>query len=199
MLINGKHKHTIWVNETDETLIQAFDQRFFPHKIEVFDIKTTDDAAFAIKEMVVRGAPLIGITAAYGMYLACIEAKDLERPKDYIAKVATKLNATRPTAVNLAWAIHKLLNAIDKVKASQEKIKIALQTANQLKQDDIVICENIGKYGVALIKDIAANKNGERVNILTHCNAGWLATIDWGTALSPFIMRRQQELKFMFG
>ena len=185
MLINGEHHHTIWVNEKDETLIQVFDQRYFPHKIEVFDIKTTSDAAFAIKEMVVRGAPLIGVTAAYGMYLACIEAKDEERPNSYIAEIATKLNATRPTAVNLAWAIHEQLNAVHKIKDTKDKIKVALQTANQIKQDDINISKNIGKFGLELIKDISKKKNGKPVNILTHCNAGWLATIDWGTALSP--------------
>jgi methylthioribose-1-phosphate isomerase len=185
MLINGEHHHTIWINEKDEALIQVFDQRYFPHKIEVFDIKTTSDAVFAIKEMVVRGAPLIGVTAAYGMYLACIEAKDEERPNSYIAEIATKLNATRPTAVNLAWAIHEQLNAVHKIKDTKDKIKVALQTANQIKQDDINISKNIGEFGVELIKDISKKKNGEPVNILTHCNAGWLATIDWGTALSP--------------
>jgi len=185
MKINGKHEHTIWVNENDKTLIQVFDQRYFPHKIEVFNIRTTDDAAFAIKEMVVRGAPLIGVTAGYGMYLACIEAQDEERPNSYIAEAATKLNATRPTAVNLAWAINEQLNVLQKVKDPKEKIEVAFNMANQIKQDDINISLNIGKYGLPLIKAIADKKNGEPVNILTHCNAGWLATIDWGTALSP--------------
>jgi len=185
MKINGKHEHTIWVNENDKTLIQVFDQRYFPHKIEVFNIRTTDDTAFAIKEMVVRGAPLIGVTAGYGMYLACIEAQDEERPNSYIAEAATKLNATRPTAVNLAWAINEQLNVLQKVKDPKEKIEVAFNMANQIKQDDINISLNIGKYGLPLIKAIADKKNGEPVNILTHCNAGWLATIDWGTALSP--------------
>ena len=192
MLINGEHQHTIWVNKTDKTLIQVFDQRYFPHQIQVFDIRTTDDAVFAIKEMVVRGAPLIGVTAAYGMYLACIEACNEKKPNLYLAEAATKLNATRPTAINLAWAVHEQLNAVHKIKDLQEKIKIALQTANQIKKNDIEICENIGKHGLTLIKDIAAKKNGERVNILTHCNAGWLATVDWGTALSP-IYHAQKE------
>lgn len=185
MLINGKHHHTIWVNKTDESLIQVLDQRYFPHKIEVFDIRSTEDATFAIKEMVVRGAPLIGVTAAYGMYLGCIEAKNEERPNLFLAEVATKLNATRPTAVNLAWAVHEQLNVVHKIKDPQERIKIAFQNANQLKQEDIAICENIGKFGLGLIQEIAENKQGKPVNILTHCNAGWLATIDWGTALSP--------------
>jgi methylthioribose-1-phosphate isomerase len=195
MLINGKHQHTIWVNEADETLIQVFDQRYFPHKTQVFDIRTTDEAAFAIKEMVVRGAPLIGVTAAYGMYLACIEAKDEKSPNSYIAEVATKLNATRPTAVNLAWAINEQLNTLQKIKDPQEKIKVSLQSANQIKQDDIDICEDIGKFGLELIKAIAKKKKGEPVNILTHCNAGWLATIDWGTALSPIYHAQKEGVK----
>ena len=105
MQINGKHHHTIWVNGQDETLIQVFDQRYLPHQINIFDMRTSDDTAFAIKEMVIRGAPLIGVTAAYGIYLACLEAKNQAKPNEYIIEVAKKLNATRPTAVNLAWAI----------------------------------------------------------------------------------------------
>ena len=108
MNINGKHHHTIWVNETNPALIQVFDQRYFPHKIEVFDISTTNEAVYAIKDMVVRGAPLIGVTAAYAMYLGCLEAKSQPRPQEYLKKVAEKLNATRPTAVNLAWAITEM-------------------------------------------------------------------------------------------
>ena len=192
MLINGKQEHTIWVNENDQTLIQVFDQRYIPHKIEVFSIRTTDEAAFAIKEMVVRGAPLIGVTAAYGMYLACIEAQNQTKPNLYLAEVATKLNATRPTAINLAWAIYEMLNAVHKIKDPKDKVRVALEKANQIKQDDINICENIGKFGVELIKTIAQKKEGETVNILTHCNAGWLATIDWGSALSP-VYHAQKE------
>jgi len=194
MQINGKHHHTIWVNENDETLIQVFDQRYFPHKIEVFDIRTTDEAVFAIKEMVVRGAPLIGVTAAYGMYLGCIEAQQQHNPDEYIVEVAKKLNTTRPTAVNLAWAIDKMLKVLNPINDIQEKIKVALQTANQIKEDDIAISKNIGKHGLELIRQIADKKNGEPVNILTHCNAGWLATIDWGTALSPIYHAQEQGI-----
>ncbi|PCJ01557.1 MAG: S-methyl-5-thioribose-1-phosphate isomerase [Flavobacteriales bacterium] len=192
MKIKGKHEHTIWVNENDNALIQVFDQRYLPHRVDIFDIRTTDEAAFAIKEMVVRGAPLIGVTAAYGMYLGCIEAKDKERPNLFLAEVATKLNDTRPTAVNLSWAVHKQLNALHKIKDPQEKIKVAFDMANQIKQDDINISKHIGKFGVEIIKQISEKKKGEPVNILTHCNAGWLATIDWGTALSP-IYHAQKE------
>ncbi len=191
MKINGKHQHTIWVNEADSGKIQVFDQRYFPHRIELFDITHTDQAAFAIKEMVVRGAPLIGVTAAYGMYLGCIEAKQQDNPQAYLDLVADKLNATRPTAVNLSWAIGEMQRSVSQIESWDGKIDIALKRANEIKQEDINICENIGKHGLELIRSIADKKDGT-VNILTHCNAGWLATIDWGTALSP-IYQAQRE------
>src|SRR5690606_34556557 len=139
MNINGKHHHTIWLSQTNVKIVEVIDQRVLPHKIEVFSIKTTDDAAYAIKEMVVRGAPLIGVTAAYGMYLACIEAKEKSDAVKYLNEVALKLNSTRPTAVNLAWAISEMLEVIFKVNDADERIKIALKRANEIKQEDIDI------------------------------------------------------------
>lgn len=194
MNINGKHHHTIWVNEINPELIQVFDQRYFPHKIEVFDISTTNEAAFAIKEMVVRGAPLIGVTAAYAMYLGCLEAKSQTSPQEYLKQVADKLNATRPTAVNLSWAITEMIKAIDGIEDAEERIKIAINRANEIKQEDIDICFNIGQHGLKIIQEIAATKSGGRVNILTHCNAGWLATVDWGTATSPIYQAHQNGI-----
>lgn len=191
MKINGKHEHTIWVNDQNDQLIQVFDQRFFPHRVEIFDITNTDEAAFAIREMVVRGAPLIGVTAAYGMYLGCIEAEAQDNPQAYLDEVANKLNATRPTAVNLAWAIREIERVIHHEQDWGQKIIKALDRANAIKQEDIDTCEQIGKYGVELIRAIAEKKEGP-VNILTHCNAGWLATIDWGTAMSP-VYHAQKE------
>lgn len=191
MNINGKHHHTIWINEVNQQLVQVFDQRFFPHKTEIFDIATTDDVAFAIKEMVVRGAPLIGVTAAYGMYLGCVEAKLKNNPATYLNEVAQKLNNTRPTAVNLAWAISEMLKVINKTDDADEKIKIALKRAEEIKQEDIDICYHIGQHGLKIIEQISKTKNGERVNILTHCNAGWLATVDWGTATSAIYQAHQ--------
>jgi methylthioribose-1-phosphate isomerase len=191
MNINGKHHHTIWVNENNPELIQVFDQRYFPHKVEVFDISTTDEAAFAIKEMVVRGAPLIGVTAAYGMYLGCLEAKTQANTEQYLKQVAEKLNATRPTAVNLAWAVNEMQLTLNAIPDVDDKIVAALKRAHEIKQEDIDICFNIGQHGLKLIQEISKKKNGERVNILTHCNAGWLATIDWGTATSPIYQAQQ--------
>src|SRR5690606_8203547 len=133
--INGKHYQTIWLKEGDEKVVQVFDQRFFPHKIEVFDITNTDEAAFVIKEMVVRGAPLIGVTAAYGMYLGYLEAKTQKNPEEYLLQVANKLNATRPTAVNLAWAINEMQSALKNVTDLDEKIVVALKRAHEIKQE----------------------------------------------------------------
>jgi methylthioribose-1-phosphate isomerase len=195
MNINGKHHHTIWVNENNPELIQVFDQRYFPHKVEVFDISTTDEAAFAIKEMVVRGAPLIGVTAAYGMYLGCLEAKTQANPEQYLEQVAEKLNATRPTAVNLAWAVNEMQLTLNAISDIDDKIVAALKRAHEIKQEDIDICFNIGQHGLKLIQEISKKKNGERVNILTHCNAGWLATIDWGTATSPIYQAQQAGIE----
>ena len=194
MNINGEYHHTIWINNANQQLIQAFDQRVLPHQIKVFDMVNTDDVAFAIKEMVVRGAPLIGVAAAYGMYLACIEAKPKNNPTAYLNEVAKKLNNTRPTAVNLAWAITEMLNAIHQAGDADEKIKIALKRADEIKQEDIDICYNIGQHGLKLIQQISKAKKGETVNILTHCNAGWLATVDWGTATSAIYQAQEKRI-----
>ena len=193
MNINGKHCHTIWLQENN--LVQVFDQRYFPHKTDVFDIKNTDQAAYAIKEMVVRGAPLIGVTAAYGMYPWCLEAKTQANPQEYIQKVANKLNATRPTAVNLAWAIEEMLRVIGQQNKVDDQITVALKRAHEIKEQDIDICFNIGQHGLKIIQQIAEKKKGESVNILTHCNAGWLATIDWGTATSPIYQAHQAGIE----
>lgn len=194
MNINGKHCHTIWLNENNPALVQVFDQRYFPHRTDIFNITNTDEAAFAIKDMVVRGAPLIGVTAAYGMYLACLEAKEQDNPQQYIRDMADQLNATRPTAVNLAWAIEEMLAVVNPIQDIDEKIAVALKRAHEIKQEDIDICYNIGQHGLKLIEQIAEQKKGERINILTHCNAGWLATIDWGTATSPIYQAQQAGL-----
>lgn len=199
MLIQGKHHHTIWMNEKEEDKVYVFDQRYFPHQIDIFTITNSDETAFAIKEMVVRGAPLIGVTAAYGMYLGCKEAyqhtSSVSEFTDYINQVATKLKKTRPTAVNLAWAVDIILNQIQTSENLEEKIAIALKTAHKIKQEDIEICDRIGQHGLKLITQLSQKKQGQIVNILTHCNAGWLATIDWGTATAPIYQAHQAGIK----
>lgn len=178
MNINGTHYESIWIN--NQGVVQCFDQRFFPHKLSTFDINSIEDAAFAIKEMVVRGAPLIGVTAAYGLYVFCRQNKSFEE----IKKQGEFLKSTRPTAVNLMWAIDSFVSEIEKVTEDNISTK-ALEIAEKLKNDDIETCRLIGENGLEIIEKISKSKQGKTVNILTHCNAGWLACIDWGTATSP--------------
>ena len=183
MEIAGQSYHSIWLDEHDE--IHIIDQRWLPHEFRVVKLHSVNDVARSIREMWVRGAPLIGVTAALGMYLATVEAKDKTNSALYLQECSQQLLATRPTAVNLQWAIHQQLHAILQANSPQERTKIAYNTAQLIRQDDIDVCRRIGEHGIRLIEEISANKQGATVNILTHCNAGWLACVDWGTATSP--------------
>jgi methylthioribose-1-phosphate isomerase len=183
MKINGKDYRTIW--EKDENTIQIIDQRHLPHRLVIEDLTTTEQFAEAIREMHVRGAPLIGGTAAYGMYIGVKEAaKEADFEKSLSASVE-KLKNTRPTAVDLAYAVDRVSDAIADMQSMDEKIATALTVARAIVEDSVQFCKSIGEHGVALIEAIANKKKGKRVNILTHCNAGWLACIDYGTATAP--------------
>lgn len=183
MKIYDRHYHTIWLKEDDSSVVQVIDQRKLPFQFEIFDIKTVDDTFFVIQEMVVRGAPLIGVTAAYGMYLALLNFKkgDLNNS---LKESAEYLKSSRPTAVNLAYAVDEMLDFILKEKNKPNLIHKALERANQLKNEEIEFGSKIGEFGLEIIEEIY-RKKGDVVNILTHCNAGWLACIDWGTATAP--------------
>ncbi len=189
MLVNGKHYRSIWLKDNDKKVIQTIDQSKLPHYFEIIDLKTSDDVIHAIKEMTLRGAPLIGVVASYGIYLAAIEAKnktnDIIAFEKFVNAKADLLKSTRPTAVNLFWGIDNTLKEISKYNTMEEKIDAAFNFANKLANDDIKSCKKIGEYGVKIIEDIKTSKNCDAVNILTHCNAGWLACIDYGTATSP--------------
>ena len=190
MRVNGIKYRTIWQSEKDKKIIQIIDQRLLPHKFKVINLQTYHDAIDAISDMAVRGAPLIGGTAAWSMYLASIEADNLNTDKDFIKKAGEELILSRPTAVNLKWAVERILDKIDEVENIQEIIKITEKEAKKICDEDVNNCENIGKHGLEIIKDIANKKNNSPVNILTHCNAGWLATIDRGTATAPIYAAR---------
>jgi len=183
MKIQGKHYHTIWVKEGNPKTIQAIDQRKLPFKFEMFDLISVEDAFFAIKEMVVRGAPLIGVTAAYGIYLALLDFR-YGKIEDYLIEKAEYLKSSRPTAVNLAFAVDEMMTFILDNQSDVDLISKTLKKANQLKEKEIEFGDKIGEYGLKIMEDIYKRK-GETVNILTHCNAGWLACIDWGTATAP--------------
>jgi methylthioribose-1-phosphate isomerase len=194
MKVGGQHFRTIWLHPTNERVVQLIDQRFLPHRFVVEDVTTVEQMADAIRQMHVRGAGLIGASAGYGMYLAAIEA-DPSRTGSISAKefearlteAAERLKATRPTAVNLAWAIERVRGglAVKQTLAVPEKVKLALCIAKQIAAEDEENCRMIGQHGLNLIEEIARAKDGKPVNILTHCNAGWLAFVDYGSALAP--------------
>ncbi len=185
MKVNGKHYRTIWVKSGNKKVIQIIDQRQLPHQFIIEDLISVENAIVAIKDMYVRGAGLIGATAGYGMYLATLEVPENISFNNFLIETANKLKATRPTAVNLSWAVQKQLDAIIKDRSIEEKITIAYKTANEIADIDAENCRKIGEYGVKLIEDTSRQNGGKTVNILTHCNAGWLAFVDYGSALSP--------------
>jgi methylthioribose-1-phosphate isomerase len=187
MLINNKTYKTIWYDEVTNE-VKIIDQTKLPFNLEIITLKNLNDVIKAINEMQVRGAPLIGATAAYGVYIAYRELKD----KSKINEEAVKIKNTRPTAVNLFWALNKMLSKIDHKKPKSEIEKTLLNEANRICEDDIENCKNIGKNGLEIIKKIHDKKG--HVNILTHCNAGWLATIDWGTATAPIYYAKKSNL-----
>jgi len=185
--VNGKHYRTVWLKEDDPTVVQVIDQRWIPHDFVIEDLKTVDQVAVAIKEMHIRGAGLIGATAGFGMYIAALEAPRSSREAfwRHMVEAGEKLKATRPTAVNLEWAVHRQLDALRDVEDMDEMTRVALQTAQAIADEDADYCRRIGEHGVKIIQEIAERKGGDTVNILTHCNAGWLAFVDYGTATAP--------------
>jgi methylthioribose-1-phosphate isomerase len=194
MNVNGKHYKTIWVKETDKKVIQIIDQTRLPHEFIINDLKSVKDVTVSIKEMLVRGAGLIGAAAGYGMYFAALEAPENDFDS-YVTSAGTTLKAARPTAVNLAWAVKRQLNAIKKGNTPEEKIKIAFKTANDIAEEDAEYCRMIGEHGLKIIEEISKKKNGEPVNILTHCNAGWLAFVDYGSATAPVYAAHNAGIK----
>lgn len=195
MKIHNTHYHTIWVSKNDSQIIQIIDQRFLPFQFVIQDLKTTEDVYTAIKEMWVRGAPLIGVAAAYGMYLGLVELRAEKKSDEKTEALASYLKSARPTAVNLQYAVNLILNGIKPLNAINEKINKAFELANKLKEKEIENCRLIGEIGLPLIKKISQKKKGETVNILTHCNAGWLACIDYGTATAPIYLAHQKGIK----
>jgi len=183
MNVNGRHFRTIWTPE--EGVVRIIDQRFLPHRFVEEDLTTTDAAAVAIAEMHVRGAGLIGATAGYGMALAAGEAARAADFDTSLAASAARLKATRPTAVNLARAVDLQLAVIARGTGAAEKIEMAWKTALAIADEDADYCRRLGAHGVALIEEARNKKGGATVNILTHCNAGWLAFVDYGSATGP--------------
>ena len=179
MKLNGKPARTIWV-KPDGFPVEIIDQTALPHAVKTVALKTCDDAAYAIQAMLVRGAPLIGVTAAYGVALAMREdASDIA-----LDEAITTLAAQRPTAVNLRWALDDMRRVLAPLPDA-ERARAAFKNAAKIATDDVESCRRIGAHGLEIIKAMAAKKSGKPLNILTHCNAGWLACVDWGTATAP--------------
>ncbi len=189
MKVDGKPMRTIWV-ENDGASVGIIDQTQLPHRFATLRLKTLNDAAHAIKSMQVRGAPLIGAAAAYGVWLAlCVDASD-----EGLDRACAVLAATRPTAINLKWALDEMLAAV-RNRPREERVAAALKRANEIADEDIAINQAIGRHGLKLIETIAAKKKaGACVNVLTHCNAGWLATVDWGTATAPIYLAHDKGI-----
>ena len=185
MKIQNKEYRTIWY---EENVVKIIDQTKLPHQFIIKDLKTVKDAINAIKIMEVRGAPLIGGTAAYGMALAVQENND----PDFIKKSSEELIESRPTAINLKWAVDRMMKKLSGINSDQI-LDIALNEAKEICDEDEKFCENIGLNGLKIIEEIY-NKTKKKVNILTHCNAGWLATINWGTATSPIYHAHQKGI-----
>jgi methylthioribose-1-phosphate isomerase len=181
---------TIWT--TEDRFVEVIDQRKLPHEWVVVKLLTYKDAEVAIKDMTVRGAPLIGATAAYGIYLAVREMVEQELDGSFLDQAFTDLRASRPTAVNLFWALDKMRVALDD---ATDFLQTAWEAAGAIVEEDVETCRMIGVHGLPILEAISKKKNGETINILTHCNAGMLGCIEWGTITSPIYQAVQKGLK----
>ncbi|MDZ7606561.1 MAG: S-methyl-5-thioribose-1-phosphate isomerase [Cyclobacteriaceae bacterium] len=194
MKVQNKHYRTIWLHPDDQHIIQIIDQRRLPFQFIVEDLHNLDEMAVAIKDMHVRGAGLIGAAAGYGMYLASLEAVDATYTED-VMNSGKFLKATRPTAVNLQWAVDRQLELLNNCNSLEEYRYNSLQLAETIADEDVAMCKSIGVHGLKLIEEISKKKHGKTVNILTHCNAGWLAFTDYGSATSPIYLAYDKGIK----
>jgi len=186
MRIDGTPYRTIWISKDDPEVVQVIDQRKLPFEFVVEDMRTVEDVARIIKDMYVRGAGLIGATAGWGMYIAALEARGADDWKAALVTSGDQLKATRPTAVNLAWAVDRQLEELSACGSLDKAIDSARALGQTIEDEDAEMCRTLGQHGLPLIQELAkGKKNGEPVNILTHCNAGWLAFVDHGSATSP--------------
>jgi methylthioribose-1-phosphate isomerase len=184
MKVDGKDLRPIWLH-TDRRTVQVIDQRLLPHEFVVADVRNVDDTITIIQDMYVRGAPLIGATGAWGVYLAVLNAPGKNAGDAYLQKECARLKAARPTAVNLEWGVDRVQQAVLAETDPGRKLKAAEKEAVAIAEEEAENCRLIGVHGLPLIEQISRRKNGKTVNVLTHCNAGWLACIEWGTATAP--------------
>jgi methylthioribose-1-phosphate isomerase len=179
-------KRPIWLDEDGRT-VQVIDQRQLPHRLEIMALTGVDQIVYAIREMVVRGAPLIGVTGAYGVLTAALTARDEQQFRN----ACRDIKAARPTAVNLAWAVDRVMETALQAEPGQQRVDAARREADRIAQEEVERCRHIGEHGARLIADISRRKADRTVNILTHCNAGWLACVEWGTATAPIYVAQE--------
>jgi methylthioribose-1-phosphate isomerase len=185
MKIGGKNYQSIWLDESDPAIIRVIDQQKLPFFFETKELRSVDDVFCAIEDMTVRGAPLIGAAGAFGIYLATLEINSHTNVREHLLNAARYLISCRPTAVNLSWAVNYVIGKLSfdlPLKLLSEK---SLSAAIEICEAEKENCRQIGNHGLELIEKISEKKNGNPVNILTHCNAGWLACIDYGTVTAP--------------
>jgi methylthioribose-1-phosphate isomerase len=194
MMPKNENFRTIWLRPDNAAIVQIIDQTRLPHEYVVRDLCDYREGAHAIREMQVRGAPLIGATAAWSLYLAILEGSNTADPIGFVEQAAIELGGTRPTAVNLRWALDRVLGVIRQSGKEQDLVALLCNEAQAICDEDIEICWNLGVHGCRLIEEISKNKPGEPVNVLTHCNAGALATVNWGTATAPIYVARQRGI-----
>ncbi len=189
MNVDGKEMRPIWL-EADGQTIKVIDQRRLPHELKILTLATVDDVIYAIQEMVVRGAPLIGVTGAYGVLVALRTTSDEES----FRRECRRVRDARPTAVNLAWAVDRVLTKVTQTHDVDARIDVARQEAGSIAEEEVRNCRNIGEHGTELIAGISKSKGNRPVNILTHCNAGWLACVEYGTATAPVYVAHEKGI-----
>jgi methylthioribose-1-phosphate isomerase len=194
MKVGNKNYQTIWLDESDPSVVKVIDQQKLPFIFETKELRSVDDVFCAIEEMTVRGAPLIGATAAFGIYLATLEINSQTNIPDHLSNAARYLISCRPTAVNLSWAVNFVLEKLKPDHSSRPLSEKALAAALEICEKEKENCRQIGIHGLKLLESISKKKNGEPVNILTHCNAGWLACIDYGTATAPIYLAAEMGI-----
>lgn len=193
MKIGNQYYQSIWIDESDPLAVKVIDQQKLPFFFEIKELRSVDDVYAAIENMTVRGAPLIGAAGAFGIYLATLEITHTTNIREHLSNAARYLISCRPTAVNLSWAVNYVMERL-KVEYPASLTKTALELAIEICNLEKENCRQIGKHGLKLIEAISKKKKGAPVNILTHCNAGWLACIDFGTATAPIYQAHEKRI-----
>ncbi|MGA2405286.1 MAG: S-methyl-5-thioribose-1-phosphate isomerase [Bacteroidales bacterium] len=194
MKIGNQNYQSIWIDEYDPAVVKVIDQKKLPFFFEIKDLRSVDDIYCAIEDMTVRGAPLIGAAGAFGIYLATLEINSRTNIREHLSNAARYLISCRPTAVNLSWAVNYVMGKLNNEQSSTSLSQTALNAATEICEIEKENCRQIGKHGLKLIKAISKKKKGAPVNILTHCNAGWLACIDFGTVTAPIYLAHEKGI-----